>query len=1037
MNRFENYSDVKNYWSNLFPEMKNISDLNDLIWDTSKKKIDDFEFQAGTTDDQKNLIDLILKKYNKELSEGQLVSRIYTEKFHTVHYYYFYEPILNFYFDDFYERLGKFDFIKDMTTFVEVLTFNLLNLLGKIGIRTSILEVNIAKMSQLLEGETGEECFLYYNKNLLRNFEYIAELYTTYPTLIELLCSKTQQFYNYILEIMMSIDNDWNDIASEFQAYDPKKSVKMIMSGLGDEHKNGKTVTKVVFDEAFSLIYKPRNLLIEKGFNQLVDWINDENIKDYLALKTIGIISKKDHGWVEYVEYSECKDIEEVKAFYTRMGELLFLLYSLDAVDFHHENLIALGEHPVLIDLETLFHPRIKKYERFSSESRKMAQKQIEESVLSVGFLPYFLVSKGDLDNRIDISGLGGEAEQVSPFKSLKIINEKSDDIRIVWENDKLQPQKNNPKLNGQAIHSDKFTDEILSGFSSIYDWVINNKGIYKKRVKELFSSAESRMILKPTRQYAQLLRVSYHPDFLRDYIHRFILLHRVAIYVPENLKPLLASELNSLVKGEVPYFTCFANGRHVYNSEGACFKDMLPQIPIKVIENKIAKLDYKDYVFQRKLINMSYQIKTSGYEKDATRTVLKNDIDKAPGITRQKWLDTAVEIGEYIVDNSIVGNDETKNRTWVSSSLDAVNETSVTITPVGDDLYNGNSGMALFLAYLGLITRDERFKSAAKEAMYSSMRFIEQEHKDQKYSIGAFNGISGNLYTLHKLYMLQPDEELRQYCIKYLETINTQIENDRAFDVIGGSTGCLAVMLSVYEESRDEDIRKLAIENANLCFMHLYNNRISIPAGGIAWGDDKLLVPSSGFAHGNSGIIAFLAKLMSITQNNEINRAIKEALIFERGLFSEKHQNWFMNVKKEKLAFGWCHGAPGILLSKVLLKTYCPDIESSKIDEELDIAFKTTTQSCFGLNPSFCHGDLGHLDILLVFSKLSKNKELEMSSQATFQDFYENVILKRWKEGVLRGTESMGLMNGLSGFGYSLLRFYEPQIVPSILMLQ
>ena len=39
--------------------------------------------------------------------------------------------------------------------------------------------------------------------------------------------------------------------------------------------------------------------------------------------------------------------------FYRRQGALLALLYALEATDFHAENLIASGEFPVLIDLET------------------------------------------------------------------------------------------------------------------------------------------------------------------------------------------------------------------------------------------------------------------------------------------------------------------------------------------------------------------------------------------------------------------------------------------------------------------------------------------------------------------------------------------------------------------------------------------------------------------------------------------------------------------------------------------------------------
>ena len=40
-----------------------------------------------------------------------------------------------------------------------------------------------------------------------------------------------------------------------------------------------------------------------------------------------------------------------MKRFYERQGGYLALLYMLQATDFHHENLIAAGEHPVLLDL--------------------------------------------------------------------------------------------------------------------------------------------------------------------------------------------------------------------------------------------------------------------------------------------------------------------------------------------------------------------------------------------------------------------------------------------------------------------------------------------------------------------------------------------------------------------------------------------------------------------------------------------------------------------------------------------------------------
>jgi lantibiotic modifying enzyme len=56
---------------------------------------------------------------------------------------------------------------------------------------------------------------------------------------------------------------------------------------------------------------------------------------------------------VEVVEYLPCQNQEEIKRYYQRAGQLLCLLYVLGANDCHNENLIACGEYPVLVDLET------------------------------------------------------------------------------------------------------------------------------------------------------------------------------------------------------------------------------------------------------------------------------------------------------------------------------------------------------------------------------------------------------------------------------------------------------------------------------------------------------------------------------------------------------------------------------------------------------------------------------------------------------------------------------------------------------------
>ena len=85
-------------------------------------------------------------------------------------------------------------------------------------------------------------------------------------------------------------------------------------------------------------------------------WLNHRgNHPPFLALK---ILDCGTYGWVEFVEFRECQSVDEVQRFYERQGAYLALLYVLEATDVHFDNSIACGEHPFLVDLETLFHPR-------------------------------------------------------------------------------------------------------------------------------------------------------------------------------------------------------------------------------------------------------------------------------------------------------------------------------------------------------------------------------------------------------------------------------------------------------------------------------------------------------------------------------------------------------------------------------------------------------------------------------------------------------------------------------------------------------
>ncbi|HET8840049.1 MAG TPA: lanthionine synthetase LanC family protein, partial [Ktedonobacteraceae bacterium] len=89
-----------------------------------------------------------------------------------------------------------------------------------------------------------------------------------------------------------------------------------------------------------------------------------------------------------------------------------------------------------------------------------------------------------------------------------------------------------------------------------------------------------------------------------------------------------------------------------------------------------------------------------------------------------------------------------------------------------------------------------------------------------------------------------------------------------------------------------------------------------------------------------------------------------------------------------------------------------------------------------FGKNHSLCHGDLGNLDILLSIARHLPeicSGEALLPLQSTL---LENLTAQERRSGIPGGIEVPGLMLGIAGTGYALLRQVAPERVPSILLL-
>jgi lantibiotic modifying enzyme len=215
--------------------------------------------------------------------------------------------------------------------------------------------------------------------------------------------------------------------------------------------------------------------------------------------------------------------------------------------------------------------------------------------------------------------------------------------------------------------------------------------------------------------------------------------------------------------------------------------------------------------------------------------------------------------------------------------------------------------------------------------------------------------------------------------------------------------------------------------------------------ARGAGWHNPALGTrPLAGFSHGASGIAYALLELAVIIRDNRFRTTAERAIEYERSLFDAARRNW--PDFRESVAFpektrnmdnsfmvAWCHGAPGIGLSRVKMLRH---IDDGAIRNEIYAALETTLTKGFGDNHSLCHGDFGSLEFLWQAGKVLPEPDLQVSANQILSDMMASGSVDGWRCGVNLGVELPGLMMGIAGIGYGLLRAAEPARVPCVLAL-
>ncbi|HEX4964737.1 MAG TPA: type 2 lanthipeptide synthetase LanM, partial [Thermoanaerobaculia bacterium] len=608
-----------------------------------------------------------------------------------------------------------------------------------------------------------------------------------------------------------------------------------------------------------------------------------------------------------------------------------------------------------------------------------------------------------------------------------------------------MSAAENRPRLAGEDLDVNDYLAELLDGFCRLYRLLEEHRAELMAAGGPVARMAEDevRAILRPTRTYALLLQESFHPFLLRDAVERDRHFDHLWLGVAESpaIAAVVGAERRELLAGDVPLFVARLGSRDLLGVDGERWPGFFERSGLELVERRLAALGEEDLAKQCWFIRASlaaHRANLAGAEDEyAPAAELSAAAAGAADHDRDRLLAAAVAVGDRLATLALRGAEDA---TWIGLRSQLGRDWH--LRPLGSDLYGGLPGVAVFLSYLAEITGEERHRRLAQAGWRTLWREWEAL-KGVLTSVGGFDGWGGLLWALSHLGWLWDDPKLlaEAHCI--VERLPPLIAQDALFDVLNGTAGCLAGLLAFHRTAPADSTLAAAIA----CGEHLLRE-VHPMERGAGWASFSAFAsqPLAGFAHGASGCAWALLELEAATGDARFRQPALDAFEYERGLYVPEQRNWRDVREFDKLQLAkqvgenifmmaWCHGAPGVALARLRALRRLDD---PLLRSEALTALESTRDGGFDRSHCLCHGDLGNAEVFLQAGDVlgdAPRWRAELDAVTAF--VLENIAGHGWRCGLPGEVEVPGLMTGLAGIGYGLLRLASPDRVPSVLLLE
>jgi len=848
-----------------------------------------------------------------------------------------------------------------------------------ISMKTMVNDLHILKDDKLLIGNTSEERFLSYLSQRFGSKKFCKDFFNEYPVLARLLVERVQ-FHIQNCKIFVDAMNESEQELEQELGIKKPYIMNIESLGAGDSHSGGKAVMIITINQR-KIVFKYKNLEIAQRLDMFLEKVESYNEKsEFYKIKRI---VKNKYTIEEFVSHNSCETKEEIEKYYYRFGEYVAICYFLCGNDFHYENLVAHGEYPVLIDVETIIQNESAIKTEDSAYSMILMDKY--QSVLSTGLLPTEYMAhriepynENKKNKGIQMSALTGREDEL-PFKVLKLSNPNTDNVKFEYMEHKIENSNNLPLLNGKYVELELYKKNVLEGFKEQYLFFMKNKEILIKDIERIFSNVEVRNVLKATQKYGDMLDFGYHPKCMNDYIEREKLFENLWSF-SYKVKDVIRYEIEDLLVNDIPIFFNNTSKTSILTSKQVEIPNFYEKTAIQRVQNRINELNKEDFKEQLKYLLIAldlYEDENRAYEK----------------------LNTVENIVGNLLKRAVCGEKNTVSWKDLINSEEGWDYNNLPI-----NLYDGISGIYILLLHSSKGAQGNRVIDALEEAMFKEINAVSEE---PSVYIGPFS-ILYPLYQKIKLYRKNSDIKYAERIVEKIKEYYVDNTGDKN-DWLSGKAGLIKVLLGLFEITKKDyflEVSKIIADRINLGHTHL-----------------------CGLAHGYSGIMIAMACLYNVTGDSRYKSIVHSCLALENKNFKGRY--WEDLREKKQGISQWCHGTTGIGLARLeLIKR---GFSSEQVRRDLVVAIENVLDEKLDTD-CLCHGNVGNIYFLEIALKNNllpvglKNRMTEKINQIKYS-LIEGPNLQGFED-----NPTLGLMTGLSGIGYWLFSQQEP--IPNILLL-